>query len=181
MVGGGLVVELEALSGVTVLYVELPAMVTALDVAVGPEVLVEPGETISEVVVVVVAVIVAKLLEVVPEVEVKDSVGVVPEVVTVTGLVDTDGGDTGVLAVGSGEDGPEVVVLMVVVGDPVGGLPVLVVAVSWLDVSVTIVVLWGVDLEGVGAKVVVLVVDPVSVIPEVVTVTGLVDTDGVDR
>lgn len=84
---GGLVVELEELTGV--LYVEVPATVTALDVAVDPEVLVEPDETILEVV--VVAVIVVKLLEVVPEVVVKDSVGVVPEVVTDTGLVDTDG------------------------------------------------------------------------------------------
>lgn len=108
MVGGGLVVELEVLSGVTVLCVELPATVTALDVAVGPEVLAEPEETIS--VVVVVAVIVVKLLEVVPEVVVKDSVGVVPEVVNDTGLVDTDGEDTAVLAVDSREDGSEVVV-----------------------------------------------------------------------
>lgn len=78
---GGRVVELEGLSGVTVLYVEPPEIVTALDVAVCPEVLDEPVETISEVVLVV-AVIVVKFLEVVPEVVVKDCVGVVPEVVT---------------------------------------------------------------------------------------------------
>lgn len=45
-----------------------------------------------------------------------------------------------------------------------------------LPVFVTIVVLWG----GVPEGVVVLVVDPVSVTPEVVTGTGLVDTHGVD-
>lgn len=38
MVAGGLVVELEGLTGVTVLYVELPTVVTAFDVVVGPEV-----------------------------------------------------------------------------------------------------------------------------------------------
>jgi len=111
VVGGGLLVELEALCGVIVLYVEPPAMVTALDVAVGPEVLVELGETSL----VVVAVTVVKLLEVVPEVVVKDSVAVVPEVVTDTGLVDTDGDDTVVLAVVSREDGPELMVLMTAV------------------------------------------------------------------
>lgn len=57
MVGGGLAVELKVLSGVTVLYVEPPATVTALDVAVGPEVLVEPEVTIVEVVVVAVNVV----------------------------------------------------------------------------------------------------------------------------
>lgn len=87
MVGGRLRVELEALNLVTVLYVELPGIVTALEVAIGTDILVEPEERIPEVV--VVAVIMVKLLEVVPEVVVKDSVGVVPEVVTNTGL-DTD-------------------------------------------------------------------------------------------
>lgn len=88
MVGGNLRVELEALNLVTVLYVELPGIVTALEVAIGPDTLVEPDERISELV--VVAVIVLELLEVVPEVVVKDSVGVVPEVVTDMGL-DMDG------------------------------------------------------------------------------------------
>lgn len=140
MVGGGLVVELEVLSGVTVLYVELPSVVMELDVAVGPEVLAEPEETNSEViVVVVVAMIVVKLLEVVPEVVVKDSVAVVLEVAVATGLVDTDDGDTVVLAVGSGEDGPTVVV-MVMADDPVGVVTVAVVVIG-LPVSVTTVVL----------------------------------------
>lgn len=49
-----------------------------------------------------------------------------------------------------------------------------------LPVSVTIVVLWGEVPEGVGPEVVVLAVDPVSVTPEVVTVTGLVDINGDD-
>lgn len=49
--------------------------------------------------------------------------------------------------------------------------------VTGLPVSVTLVVLWGVGLEGVGPEVVVLVVDSVSVTPEVMTGTELVDTD----
>lgn len=64
------------------LYVELPETVTVLDAGVVPEVLAEPEETISEVVMVV-AVTVLKELEVVPEVVVKGFVGVVPDVVTV--------------------------------------------------------------------------------------------------
>lgn len=65
-----------------------------------------------------VTVIVVKFLEVVPEVVVKDSVGVVPEVVTDMGVVDTDGRDTIVLAVGTKEDGPELAVVVMAV-DPV--------------------------------------------------------------
>lgn len=112
MVGGGLAVGLKVLGGGTVLYVELPTMVTELDVGVGPGV--EIGGTGLEVV--VVAMIVVNLLEVVPEVVVKDSAGLVPEVVTGTGLVETDDGDTVVLAVVSREDGPKVVVVVLVVG-----------------------------------------------------------------
>ncbi|RMC00217.1 hypothetical protein DUI87_22821 [Hirundo rustica rustica] len=102
-----------------------------------------------------------------------DLEGVGPEVVVlvvdavpVNGVVDTDGG------VPVGLLGPEVVVvpgLEMVVGDPIGGLGVLLVVVSWTGVSATGVVL--VDLEGVGPEVVVLVVDAVPV-------NGVVDTDG---
>lgn len=70
--GGGVV----GVCGVTVVGVELPGTVTAVDVAVGLEVLVEM------VVVVVVEGTVLTLLEVVPEVVVIDTVGVVPEVMT---------------------------------------------------------------------------------------------------
>lgn len=74
MVGIRPVVELEPLTGGVALCVELPVVVTAVDVAVGPDVVVEPGGRVLKVVEVVVALIVIKLLEVVPEVVVKLSV-----------------------------------------------------------------------------------------------------------
>lgn len=171
MVAGELAVGLKVLAGGTVLCVELPTTVTALDVSVGPGV-----ETVGTgLEAVVVAMTVVNLLEVVPEVVVKDSAGLVPEVVTGTGLVDTVGGDTVVLAVVSGEDGPKVVVI--VLGLEIVGVVRIAVVVTGLPVSVTLVVLWGVGLEGVGPEVVGLVVDSISVTPEVVTGAELVDTD----
>lgn len=156
MVGVRLVVELEPLTGGVAVGVELPVVVTAADVAVGPYVVVEPGVRVLKVVEMVVVLIVIALLEVVPEVVVKLSVGVVPEVVVDTGLVD--------------------------IGDVVGVLTV-----AEVVVGIPAVVLWGVDTEGVGPEVVVLVVDavpvngvdidggdPVGLLgPEVVVVPGL--------
>lgn len=142
MVGVRAVVELEALTGRVVLCVELPVVVTAVDVVVGPDVVVETGRVLKVVDMVVVALIVIKLLEVVPEVVVKLCVGVVPEVVVDTGLVD--------------------------VGDVVGVVTVAEVVVGVLF-SVPTVVVGGVDTEGVGPEVVVLVVDSVPV-------NGVVDT-----
>lgn len=135
----------EPLTGGVVLCVELPVVMTAVDVAVGPDVVVETGGRVLKVVeMVVVALIVIELLEVVPEVVVKLFVGVVPEVVVDTGLVD--------------------------VGDVVGVVTVAEVVVGVL-LSVPTVVVGGVDTEGVGPEVVVLVVDPV-------TVNGVVDMGG---
>ncbi|KAJ7404651.1 hypothetical protein WISP_144086 [Willisornis vidua] len=96
-----------------------------------------------------------KLLEVVPEVVVNVSVGVVPEVVTGTGLVDTDGTDAVLLGVVSSEDGPEVVVITM--ADDVAGV---------------------LRVESVWSERVVLVVNSVSVTAEVVAVSGVVDIGG---
>lgn len=113
-------VELEVLS---VVIVELPGTVTALDVGVVPEVLVEPGGTIADVVMVV-EVTLVKGIEVVPEVVVKDLVGVVPEVVTSDRVVDTEEGEVLIYGVENGEDDPNVGVLKATVGDEVEEKPV---------------------------------------------------------
>lgn len=135
----GLGVELEVLSVVTVLYVELPGTVTALDVGVVPEVLVEPGGTIADVVMVV-EVTLVKGIEVVPEVVVKDLVGVVPEVVTSDGVVDKEEGEVLIDGVDNGEDDPKVGVLKGMVGDDVEGKPVPVLVSSVLLDAVTVVI-----------------------------------------
>lgn len=144
MVGVRLVVELEPLTGGVALCVELPVVVTAVDVAVVSDVVVELGGRVLKVVEVVVALIVITVLVVVPEVVVKLSVGVVPEVVVDTGLVDA--------------------------GDVVGVVTVAEIVLGVL-ISVPAVVVGGVDTEGVGPEVLVLVV---GVIP----VNGVVDIGG---
>lgn len=123
------------------LYVELPETVTVLDIGVVPEVLAEPEETISEVVMVV-AVTVLKELEVVPEVVVKGFVGVVPDVVTVDGTVETEGGDILPDGVNNGEDAPVLCVLMGVETEVVEELSDTVVVLSVLEEPVRIVVLY---------------------------------------
>lgn len=123
------------------LYVELPETVTVLDAGVVPEVLAEPEETISEVVMVV-AVTVLKELEVVPEVVVKGFVGVVPDVVTVDGTVETEGGDILPDGVNNGEDAPVDCVLTGVETEAVEELSDTVVVPSVLKEPVRIVVLY---------------------------------------